>query len=99
MKRLLPLTLSFFLSLSLFTGCQKDTPNAFSETTNAAFEDFTNNLFLEEIAANTINLHYCVENPAALGITEYEVSFFLPFFSKAGKYPRSARIACSVFSF
>lgn len=74
MKRILSLGFSFFLALTLLTGCEKEPSNTFSETTNEAFEEFTENLFLEEITSNTINLHYCVENPAALGIEDYEIS-------------------------
>ena len=38
------------------------------------FEEYTNELFLDEIAANTINLHYTIEDPKAYGIKNYDVA-------------------------
>ena len=81
-KRILPLGLSVVLATLSLTGCDKNASkppaesqiSTESESENIAFETFTTDLFLEEITANVINLHYCVENPAALGITDYEIS-------------------------
>lgn len=93
LSRILPLGLSICLVLCTFTGCQKqkelfDTEvESKSEAVNHSFEEFTNNLFLEEIASNTINLHYSVENPNALGIEEYEISL--------GDFSTAARAASS----
>ena len=54
-----------FLACTL-SGCAK--------TESVSFEEFTNTLFINEISSNTLNLHYSVENPAAFGISEYEIS-------------------------
>lgn len=78
LRRLLPIGLSVTLMACSLTGCQKNLPynDLSSEATeeNESFEAFTNQLFLEEITANSINLHYSVENPATFGITDYEIS-------------------------
>ena len=88
-RRFLPIGLSFLLSISSLTACQKNqtenTPSSSDIEVNAEFETFTNDLFLEEITANTINLHYCVENPAAIGIKDYEISL--------GNFSKEARAA------
>ena len=41
---------------------------------NKRFENYTYNLFCEEVSGNTINLHYSLKNPAAYGITDVPVS-------------------------
>lgn len=78
LRRLLPIGLSITLMACSLTGCQKKLPynDLSSEATeeNESFEAFTNQLFLGEITANSINLHYSVENPATFGITDYEIS-------------------------
>ena len=73
--------ISILLGVSVFTACQSsksDSPGNLSsmdqKAANAAFESFTNELFRDEISSNTINLHFSLENPAALGITDYEIS-------------------------
>lgn len=50
----------------LLTGCEK-----FSIPTNAntAFRNFTFDLFQQEVASNTINLHYSLQEPEKYGIT------------------------------
>lgn len=91
--RILSLGLSVFLMLLSFTGCQKqdgltDTETkSKSEAANSSFEEFTNELFLEEITTNTINLHYSVENPSSIGIEDYEISL--------GDFSAEARAASS----
>ncbi|MBQ8519192.1 MAG: DUF885 domain-containing protein [Agathobacter sp.] len=108
MKRFIIIGLSIFLAISCFTSCQKqgnlsNTENGSNaEAVNLAFEAFTNDLFLEEITANTINLHYCVENPASFGIEEYEIS--LGDFSKEARdandtYLLATKNALSQFSY
>ena len=79
-RHILPLGLSFIFITSALTGCQKQgsidgTENdSHINSTNADFDAFTNDLFLEEITTNTINLHYSIEDPAAFGIQDYEIS-------------------------
>lgn len=41
---------------------------------NAAFDEFTNTLFQNQITANTLNLHYTLTNPEAYGITDYPIT-------------------------
>lgn len=81
-RRFLPLSLAAILSFSCLTGCQ-NSANLFpynnnstsdTATVNRTFEEFTNNLFKDSIASNTITLHYSVKDPSALGITDYEIS-------------------------
>lgn len=40
----------------------------------AAFDAYTQELFREDIAGNTINLHYTLAHPENYGITDYEIS-------------------------
>ncbi len=63
---LIGLLVSFFLP-----GCQKQT----AEETNLAFEKFTSDLFCQETASNTVNLHYTLRNPEEFGIREAPVTF------------------------
>lgn len=56
--------LVLIFAITNLSGCSKD------ET----FEEFTNSLFLDEISSNTINLHYCIENPDEYGIKNHTVS-------------------------
>ena len=94
-QRILPLCLSAILAITSLTACQKspsseNDPSTKSEDAiNVAFEAFTEQLFLEEISANTLNLHYSVEDPASLGITDHEVSL--------GDFSKEARNSSSTY--
>lgn len=63
---LIGVLISFFLP-----GCQKQT----AEETNLAFEKFTNELFCQETASNTVSLHYTLRDPEEFGIREAPVTF------------------------
>lgn len=65
-KKILPFVISICLITGILSGC--------SETETATFEEFTHDLFVSEITANTINLSYTIENPEDYGITDYEIS-------------------------
>lgn len=65
-KKLIPIGLCTCLMTTALCGCGKKN--------EVSFQEYTQNLFLDEITANTLNLHYCVENPAALGISDYEIT-------------------------
>ena len=65
--------LSLFLSTSLLiSGCSN-----FSIPTNAdaAFENFTLNLFRQDVASSTLGLHYTLQNPSAYGIEDIPITF------------------------
>ncbi len=65
--------LTLFLAVSfLITGCSN-----FSIPTNAdaAFENFTLNLFQEDAASSTLGLHYTVQNPENYGIKDPAITF------------------------
>lgn len=63
---------SFLLTLFLFcTGCQNNSTQKGSQ----AFEDFTYNIFVEEVQSDAISLNYTLTNPEHYGITEYTPTF------------------------
>ncbi len=65
-KKLFALLLSISLATTcLLSGCTSE---------KESFAEYTDSVFLEEICANTINLHYTIENPKAYGIKNYEIS-------------------------
>ncbi len=66
---ILPLCVIFFFFET--AGCGASSGAA---TDNAKFEAFLNDLFCEELSANTLNLHYTLTDPAAYGIKDYTVS-------------------------
>lgn len=56
--------------LLLLTSCGISIPT----NANSAFRNFTLCFFQEEVASNTINLHYSLEEPAKYGIVEYPIT-------------------------
>lgn len=61
---------SFILLICLITGSLCGCGNK----ENVTFEEFTQELFKNEISSNTINLHYTLLDPDAYGITGYEIT-------------------------
>ena len=57
----------------IIIGCQKQTAPASSS--NASFEEFTDTLFRQEISANTISLHYTLQDPDSYGILDAPVTY------------------------
>ncbi|MBR3811313.1 MAG: DUF885 domain-containing protein [Agathobacter sp.] len=86
-QRILPLSLVAILTLVSLIGCQQKDPP--TKDINFAFHTFTEELFLETISQNTLNLHYTIEDPVALGITDHEVSL--------GDFSQDVRGASSYF--
>lgn len=68
-KRLLLL----FISLSLlFSSCANI---SIPTNADAAFENFTRNLFLQDVSSSTLGLHYTLQNPDTYGIIEPPITF------------------------
>jgi len=69
-----PLWAALFLCFVLLVGAGIGflTNHPFSE--NAKFEQYTEELFRQEVASNTLNLHYALAFPEKLGIAPKEVS-------------------------
>ena len=67
-KRILTLVLSLLLFVVGYSNISIPT-NA-----NTAFKNFTFCLFREEVASNTINLHYSLMEPEKFGITEKPIT-------------------------
>lgn len=61
-------------SLLLFFLCSCANSGS-SKQVNAGFEHFTKELFSQEVSANTITLHYTLQNPENYGIKETPISF------------------------
>lgn len=72
-KKYLSLLLAaVIITLSLMTGgCAKEKKGG----TDQEFEAFTEALFCQETASNTISLHYSLKNPEAYGIEDPPVTF------------------------
>ena len=73
------------LSLTQFWGCQipindpvpsTEIKNITSAETDerTKFDNYTRELFIQEVCSNTINLHYTLKDPEAYGIKDYEIS-------------------------
>lgn len=63
--------LSAILTLTLFlSSCSKIPTNA-----NAAFRNYTLQLFRNDVSATTLGLHYMLENPKSYGISEDPITF------------------------
>ena len=67
-KRIIAVTLSIML---LLVGCSNI---SIPTNANTAFKNFTFCLFQQEVASNTINLHYSLTEPKKYGITETPIS-------------------------
>lgn len=88
-SKILSLILVVIMVLSIsITGCKRDTSiddntnSGNNENLNitennnenlAEFDEFTDNLFIEEVSLNTLNLHYTITHPENYGITDYPV--------------------------
>ena len=57
-------------SLLLLSACGTEEPG----DQNEKIEEYTQEVFCNEVSSNTINLHYTLKNPEDYGITDYEVS-------------------------
>lgn len=73
MRKKLSLLLSslFLLSLAIIAGCSKDT----TKTPDKQFQSYTRNLFCQEVSANSITLHYTLNDPASFDIKNAPVTF------------------------
>ena len=67
-KKFLFLTLACIIFI---TACSKI---SIPTNANTAFRNFTLCFFQQEVASNTINLHYSLQEPAKYGIVEYPVT-------------------------
>lgn len=67
-----------FLLLSGCSSTDRNTPdNSYISdipTPTPTFEEFTNNIFIEEIASDTISLHYSLSNPENYGVSSYPIT-------------------------
>ena len=67
-----------FLLVSGCSATDKNTPDTsyISDipTPTPTFEEFTNNIFIEEIASDTISLHYSLSNPENYGVSNYPIT-------------------------
>lgn len=77
--------LIFSMLVFSLTGCRAsggktyESWNPENESTQAAdeqeaFNQFTREIFCEQISENTLNLHYILEDPAAYGISDYPLT-------------------------
>lgn len=64
---LIPGILLLFISMLFFQQC--------SQSENARFEAYTENLFRQEVQGNTISLHYTLKDPESFHIHETPLSF------------------------
>lgn len=61
------------LTFAWLSGCSLEALND-SRKVNARFDKFTDELFVNEVSANTLNLHYTIANPEKYGITDYPIT-------------------------
>lgn len=60
-----------FLTILILSSCSAASP---SDKDNTGFKHFTNELFCQEVSANTLSLHYTIQNPETFDIKNAPVS-------------------------
>ncbi len=67
------LLVPLLLLITIFiTGCNAKTTDCKADQ---AFENFTMNLFCQEVSSSTIGLHYTLQNPENYGITDCSITY------------------------
>lgn len=61
--------------LTIFLGIWAAQALPIGKGGSSSFNRFLSQTFVEEVSSNTMNLHYTLSNPAAVGIKSYEVTF------------------------
>lgn len=76
MKRILCIFLAVFLVIGC-TGCKKSSQGNTEvyKYDKSSFENFTNDLFADEVTSDSITLNYLVAHPENFGIESYEVGY------------------------
>ena len=77
LKKTLLLCFLFLLLPALFFGVWflfSRTASTSVSTPDEDFETFTHQLFCQDVASNTLTLHYTLKDPSAYGITEPEIT-------------------------
>ena len=65
--------LSLFLTICLLlTNCSSP---SIPTNANTAFQNFTRNLFEQDVVSTTIGLHYTLQNPESYGIEEIPITY------------------------
>ena len=65
--------ISFFLAITiLLTSCSSP---SIPTNANTAFQNFTRNLFEQDVVSTTIGLHYTLQNPESYGIKEIPITY------------------------
>ncbi len=65
--------LSIFLIICLLlTGCSSP---SIPTNANTAFQNFTRNLFKQDVVSTTIGLHYTLQNPESYGIEKIPITY------------------------
>lgn len=72
LKRALSLVLSLLLVICI--GCNEDTDVPKKTPTQAAFDEFTEDIFIETVSDNTINLHFTLAYPEKHGLADTSAS-------------------------
>lgn len=74
-KRILSLSLGSIITISILTGCSGPSLPFTTSSECRKFEQYQEELFKDEVCANTLNLHYTLSNPSSYGLSDYDISF------------------------
>lgn len=74
MKKIKPL-LGLALAATMVINVAACSPGTSGSKANAKFDEFTMDLFREEVTCDTITLNYTLAHPENYGITEYDITY------------------------
>ena len=77
MKKYLTRVLALLLTAALLLpagGCNSTSPKNTLKNNYTSFQEYTHDVFVNEISSNTLNLHYTLADPAAYGITDPKIT-------------------------